>query len=225
MYARYLFHEKGLEKSMIIHKLNSFMEEAYPNYNTIDWMVSIEKYAQKAESYPLCKCEGIWITYNEIQTISQLQNKVLERLAFTLLCLAKFKNFRNSENNNWINYSNGEIYSLACITASAFEKDIKLNQLREERFIEYAKKVNNLSIQILYLDDNSEKQVFISDFRKLGYEWKLLKGEPYIRCAHCNMLVRKTSNRSKYCKSCAKLSALKSKYIWDLNNKLLKSEN
>lgn len=225
MYARYLFYEKGLEKSMIAHKLHSFMEEACPSYNPVDWMATLEKYAQKADNYPLCKCDGIWITSNELQTINQLQNKVFERLAFTLLCLAKYKNFRNPDNNNWITYSNGEIYSLACITASAFEKDIKLNQLREKGFIEYAKKVDNLSIQILYLDDTSEKQVFISDFRKLGYEWKLLKGEPYIRCADCNVLTRKTSNRSKYCKSCAKLSTLKSKYIWDVNNKLIKSEN
>ena len=64
-------------------------------------------------------------------TIEEIHDKVLERLAFTLLCLAKFRNFRNPNNNNWVNYSNGEIYSMACINTTAFEKDVKFNKLKE----------------------------------------------------------------------------------------------
>ena len=72
--------------------------------------------------------------------------------------------------------------------------------------IEYAKKVNNLNIQVLYIDDESKNKLFVSDFRKLGYEWRLYKGEKYIRCADCGVLVKKTSNRRKYCKDCGKVT-------------------
>ncbi len=191
------------------------MEEAYPRYNPVDWAINIEKYANLANKYPLCECNGVWITENELSTIEQLHNKVLERLAFTLLCLAKFRNFQNADNNNWVNCSNGEIYKLACINTTAFDKDIKFNTLNEYGLIEYAKKVDNLNIQVLYIEDTSEKKLFVSDFRKLGYEWRLYKGEAFIRCSDCGMLTKKNSNRSKYCKECAKIRTAQSKYLWN----------
>ena len=202
MYARYLFHEKKLKKAAIIHELDSFMSNYYPRYNQIDWTDCINKYATKADKYPLCECTGIDITANELKTIKDINNKVLERLAFTLLCLAKFRNYRNPNNNNWVNYTNGEIYSMACINTTAFDKDLKFNQLRELGLIEYAKKVNNLNIRVLYIDNDSESKIFVSDFRKLGYEWRLNNGEPYIRCADCGILVRKNKGTTKYCKYC-----------------------
>ena len=203
MYARYLYHERKLRKAGIIKELNSFMESNYPHYNPVDWDVSFEKYANKAGKYPLCECNGVWITKNELKTIEEMHDKVLERLAFTLLCLAKFRNYRNPNNNNWVNHTNGEIYSLACINATSFEKDIKFNKLKELGLIEYAKKVNNLNIQVLYIDEDCEKTFFVSDFRKLGYEWRLYKGEKYIRCADCGTLVKNTNGKRRYCKECA----------------------
>lgn len=203
IYARYLYHEKNLRKAGIRKELNLFMENNYPHYNPVDWAANFEKYANKAGKYPLCKCPGVWITAGELKTITEIHDKVLERLAFTLLCLAKFSNFRNPNNNNWVNYTNGEIYSIACINTTAFEKDIKFNKLKELELIEYAKKVNSLNIQVLYIDEDSEKKLFISDFRKLGYEWRLYKGEKYIRCATCGILVKNTNGKRKYCKDCA----------------------
>ena len=80
----------------------------------------------------------------------------------------------------------------------------KFNKLKELGLIEYAKKVNNLNIQVLYIDDDSENQLFVSDFRKLGYEWRLYKGEKYIRCADCGLLTKGNKNNTKrYCQQCA----------------------
>ncbi len=202
-------------------ELNLFMENNYPHFHPADWVASFEKYANKAGKYPLCQCNGIWITESELKAIDEIHDKVLERLAFTLLCLAKFSNFRNPNNNNWVNYTNGKIYSMACINTTAFEKDIKFNKLKELRLIEYAKKVNSLSIQVLYINEDSEKKLFVSDFRKLGYEWRLYKGEKYIRCATCGMLAKNTNGKRKYCKNCGenqnKLKALQRYY----ENKIL----
>ena len=203
IYARYLYHENGLRKTGIIRALDAFMQENYPNYNGVDWMPRIEKYANHADKYPLCKCDGIWITKKELETIEGIGNKVLERLAFTLLCLAKFGIFRNPDTDGWISYSNGEIFSLACINTSAFEKDMKIHALHELGLIEFAKKVDNLGIHVCFMDEKSENALFVSDFRRLGYEWKLYKGEKYIRCADCGILTLNTNGRRKYCKDCA----------------------
>lgn len=203
IYARYLYQEQGLRKNEITLKLNAFMETYYPGYNPVEWTAFLEKYTSRANIYPLCQCDGIWITGNELQKIESLHNKVLERLSFTLLCLAKFANYRNPCNNNWIHYSNGEIYTMACINASSFEKDAKINQLRELGLVDFAKKIDNLGIRVLFIDDSGEKKLFISDFRRLGYEWRLYKEEKYIRCAHCGILVKNTNGRRLYCRECS----------------------
>lgn len=203
VYARYLYHEKALKKTAIIKEMNRFMEQFYPRYKPAEWSAALEKYANRADRYPLCQCSGIWVTENELKTVETIHDKVLERLAFTLLCLAKFGNFRNPDNHNWVGYSNGEIFSMACINIPAFEKDIRINRLRELGLIKYARKVNNLSIQVLYADASGENRLFLSDFRRLGYEWRLYKGENYIRCAGCAVLIKNTNGKKRFCKECA----------------------
>lgn len=203
LYARYLYHEKNLGKQSITQKLHTFMKEEYPRYHPADWTTKIETYTNRAQKYPLCQCSGVWITERELQTIEHIQNKVLERLAFTLLCLSKFRNFQNPENQNWIHYSNHQIYTMACINTTAFEKDSNFNKLKELGLIKYAKKINNLGIQILFADENSERTLLIKDFRKLGYEWRLYKGEKFVRCTICGLLVKDTNGRRKHCKDCA----------------------
>ena len=192
-----------MRKQKIITELDDFMKSNYPHYNPVDWMQIIERYANKAGKYPLCKCPGVWITEHELTTITGIRDKVLERLAFTLLCLAKFRNFRNSNNNNWVSNDDGEIYKLARITTSAFDKGIRFNKLRELGLIEFAKKVDNLNIQVLFVEDDSDNVLFVSDFRELGNEYRLYKGEKYIYCSDCGILVKNTNGKRKYCKECA----------------------
>jgi hypothetical protein len=202
--ARYYLHIKGLENKEIIETLHTFMENHYPKYNSIDWSEAIESCVNRAPKYPLCQCDGIWITSEEITLIERISNKVLERLAFTLLCLAKFRNFKNQDNQNWVTNSDSEIYKLACITTTAYDKDIRFHKLRELGLIEFANRIDNLSIRVLFAEEAQKGRLFITDFRKLGYEWRTIKGENYIRCAQCDILVRKTSLNKKYCSSCAK---------------------
>ncbi|WP_460646679.1 hypothetical protein [Lacrimispora xylanolytica] len=204
MLARYYFHMKGLENKRNMERLHIFMEAHYPKYNPVDWSETIESCVSRAPKYPLCLCDGIWITDQEIKTIESLSDKVLERLAFTLLCLAKYGNFRNKENNNWVTNSDSEIYKMACITTKAYDKDIRFHKLRELGLIEFAKKIDNLSIRVLFSDESEKGCAFIRDFRKLGYEWRVMKGENYIRCVKCGILVRRTSLNRKYCTDCTK---------------------
>lgn len=206
IYSRYLFHEKQLPENQIIPELNQFMQSRYSNYHQADWMASLENYAARSAKYPLCNCDGVWISEEELITITEIKNKVLERLAFTLLCLAKFRNFKNPENDSWISYGNGEIYKMACINTTAFEKDMKLNRLKELGLIEFAKKVSNLSIKVLFLNKEGTQKLFISDFRKLGYEWKVYNGEKYIRCKTCGILAKNTNGKRKYCTDCASIN-------------------
>lgn len=70
--------------------LENFMLVSYPNFNPVKWQDTIERQVKKAKKYSLIEIDFIPITKNELDTIKSIKNKPQERLAFTLLCLAKF---------------------------------------------------------------------------------------------------------------------------------------
>jgi len=204
--ARY-YYSLGYRKKKIIEELTRFLENYYPPYNNAryEWDNQIEKIAKNAGKTPLFESEGVKITSAELEKIESLNNKVLERLAFTLLCLAKLKLQKNPESNGWITNDAKEIFTLARISCKEIERYLKINKLYTLGFVEPSKKITNLSIRVTYINDDSPQKLFISDFRELGYEYLQYKGEKFIRCQECGILTRADKhNTKKYCKNCAK---------------------
>lgn len=80
-----------------------YLKETYPRYelNEMYWLDILEKVAQKAKSYNLLETAGVRITKSEMETIRSIEKKVYERLAFTLLCLAKLNNLKNPNNHDY----------------------------------------------------------------------------------------------------------------------------
>ena len=186
--------------------LNEFMKDNYPYYKEGDWQKTIERYATHAKKRVLKEINGIHITEKELDTIVSLNNKVLERLSFTLLCLAKLALERNKKSNGWVINEDSEIFRLARISAGIEKKAFYINDLRELGMIEYAVKNDNLNLQVLYIDggENQNNVLYVTDFRELGYEYLKYKGENFIRCADCDILVRNNKQQNKrYCSNCA----------------------
>jgi DNA-directed RNA polymerase subunit RPC12/RpoP len=70
--------------------------------------------------------------------------------------------------------------------------------------LEFPKRNDNLSMRVTFLDIDSPEEIFISDFRELGYEYLKYQGENFIRCAECGILTRGSKkNNKKYCKNCS----------------------
>ena len=204
--AKYYYHYLGFRKKKIIKLLLEFLEKNYPKYelNKYTWQTSVEKLAARAGKFPLFEIAGVSITKSELDTIANIHNKVLERLAFTMLCLAKFGNAKNDSNNNWVNLDSKEIFKLARISCKANEREIKIGQLYQMGLLEFSKRNDNLNCRVTFVDNDSEEVVFISDTRELGYEYLKYKGENFIRCADCGILTRGNKNGTKrYCKDCS----------------------
>jgi uncharacterized C2H2 Zn-finger protein len=78
-----------------------------------------------------------------------------------------------------------------------------IHDLRSLGLIKMNKIVDNLSINVCYIDSGcSDEILMIKDFRNLGYEYLLYCGEKFFRCNNCGILVRKNSTNDKYCKDC-----------------------
>lgn len=202
--AKYYYHCFGYRKKKITELLIDFMEKAYPRYscNKAMWDDNIEKIAKNVGKYTLYEIDGVWITKAELETIENIKNKVLERLAFTLLCLAKLANIKNPNNTGWVNNDAKEIFTLARISCSVSNRYERLGELHQLSLLEFPKRIDNLSCRVTYINDDSEKVLFISDFRELGYEYLKYKGENIIRCRECNILFRPKHGNTRYCAVC-----------------------
>lgn len=213
--AKY-YYQCGYRKKKIANLLFDYLSKYYPRYelNEFDWQTSIEKIAANAGSYPLYQISGVKITKSEIEVISDLHSKVLERLMFTMLCLAKFNNEKNPKNNGWINTDAKDVFTCARICCKSEEREIKIGELWQQGLLEFSKRNDNLNCRVTFIDNDGEEELFISDFRELGYEYQKYKGENFIRCAECGILTRGNKNGTKkYCSDCSTYTPQSSKRI------------
>lgn len=214
--AKYYYHHLNYRKKKIVELLTNFMESYYPRYDCSksSWDDSIEKIVSRVNKYKLFEIDGIWITKDELDTIQNIHNKVLERLAFTMLCLAKLNNLKNPKNQGWVNLDAKEIFSLARISCSVISRYEKFGILNQLNLLEFPKKNDNLSCRVTFINDNSEKVLFISDFRELGYEYLKFTGGNFIRCRECGVLIKNNKNGTKkYCPACTGYTPQETKTI------------
>lgn len=199
------FAQKGFSKKAIVAKLEDFMLCCDETINLVKWQTSIETFAKSAKKFSLVQLNYIPITSSELKVIDeQIAGGQQKRLMFTLLCLAKYGNAVNPHNNNWTNTENKDIFQLANIKTSIERQSLLINSLYQDGFVGYSKVIDNLNINVKIIDDNSDIQLYITDFRNLGNQYRKYIGEPFIECENCGLVVPKKTNNQRYCVDCAK---------------------
>ena len=210
--ANYYYSHCGFKKDNLTDKLRQFFvnsDSATYFKNQRYWDDTIEYIVRNTGSYPLHEIDGVWITAKELETIKQVNSDSYKRLLFTLLCLAKLNKLRNPQNDYWVNNDYKEIFRLARVTCKKDERYRMIGKLHKDGYIEIAKRIDNLSVRVLFVDDKtifdvSAGDLFVSDFRELGYEYLYHNGGNFIRCAECGILTRNNKRGTKkYCSNCA----------------------
>ncbi|SHO53685.1 hypothetical protein [Anaerocolumna xylanovorans] len=202
--AKYLYYERNLTPNKIYLELIKIMEEKYTNFSLAKWQPLLLDLSKNATKYNLIEIEYIPITKNELLTIDNVASKPMQRLAFTLLCLAKYRNIINPNNNDWENYEFKEIFKRANIQATKKEQGFMIHDLRNTGLIKMNKLVDNLSVNVCYIDKEASEEVLkIMDFHNLGYEYLVYCGEKFIRCNKCGTLVKQNKQNNRlYCNEC-----------------------
>lgn len=212
--ARYYYAE-GYKKSEIRHLLEDFMLKCDPSINIVKWQEAIERQVKAADKLTLIELDSIPITQRELDICDSLNGKQIRRLMFTLICLAKYANAVSDQNNGWVNRPDKEIFRLANVVTPIKRQSLMLNDLRELGLIRFSKKVDNVNINVLCIDDTGSAVLHISDFRNLGYQYLRYCGEPYFECVSCGLVVKRNNNVQKYCPECAvEINRQKSKENW-----------
>lgn len=207
--ARY-YLDQGYSEEEVRSHLRTFLSECGYSSTSYVWSVNLKKLLNRAEERQAIEVDMIHVTNTEMKKIDSLKSVRARRLAFTLLCLAKYWNLVNPINNSWVHNDEREILELANLNVDSKQRASLYHTLLDEGFLKFSKKISDTSVRILYVDENDTGEIAcqVSDFRNLGYQYLKYHGEPYMECQNCGLTIKidhpnKWWNQ-KYCKKCAK---------------------
>lgn len=203
--ARY-YLDNGDTKKEVRKKLDNFVLLCEPSAALPKWSDTIDNALKRATKCKAIDIDHISITRPEMEVIDELNSRQLRRLAFTLLCLAKYWDLISLHNDHWVNCKDNEIARMANINTSIKRQSAMYHTLNELGLIGFSKRVDNTNVRVKFITDGNEcLQVF--DLRSLGYQYLMCHGEPYYVCQNCGLTVkdkqRDVGRKPKYCPECA----------------------
>ena len=203
--ARY-YLDDGVPKREVRKLMDKFLLQCDPTASLPRWADSLDYALSRAEKYESIHIDGIDITRPEMERIDALDGKQIRRLAFTLLCLAKYWNAVTHKPDGWVNTKDSEIMSLANINTSIKRQSLMYYNLNKVKMIQFSKKVDNTNVRVLFCK-SGEVVMHITDFRNLGYQYMMYHGGPYFVCENCGITTKIESpnkgRKQRYCKCCA----------------------
>lgn len=186
--------------------LDQFLVQCDPQVSVVRWSDTLDRIVRKAGKHPLIRLDGIEVTKPELAAIERLEGTQTRRLAFTLLCVAKYWDTISEKNHHWVNTPDSEVMKMANIRTSIKRQCAMFTSLRDDGLIRFSRKVDNLNVQVLFMQDG-ERAMYIRDFRNLGYQYMMFYGGPYYECVNCGLTVKiqkpARGRPPKYCPSCA----------------------
>ena len=145
------YYENHYSKREIRSLLDSFMLQCDPSASLVHWSDMLDKVAKNVSKFPLIRLDGVDITREELAKIETLEGKQIRRLAFTLLCVAKYWDAASDRNNGWVNTSDKDIMQMANINTSIKRQSLMFAELRDAGFIRFSKKIDNLNVQVQFI--------------------------------------------------------------------------
>lgn len=203
--AKY-YLDKDYGKKEARKATEQFLLQCEPTASLPKWADTLELALNRALKYDAIQIDGIEITAPEMAKIDALEGKQVRRLAFTLLCLAKYWNLVNPNCDSWVNNKDSEIMRMANINTSIKRQSLMYYNLNELGMVQFSRRVDNTNVRVCFIEDG-ETVMTITDFRNLGYQYLKYHGEPYFECANCGLTTKISDPvkgmKQKYCKECA----------------------
>lgn len=201
--SRY-YYAQGMRQKEVLEKIEDYLRQ-FPFLVLPKWQRTVDKIVAKAKGKGLIEIEYVGITEKELAEIAKLRKESLKKLAFTLLCIAKYFNTIRPENNSWVNTPDKDVFRMADIrTLDCKRQQTLIRELYLLGLIGYSKVVDNVNLQVLFVDAETEPVLHIYQFDDLGYQYLEYVGDPSIvHCKCCGKLIKKTSCRKDYCDECA----------------------
>lgn len=200
------YYAQGMKQSEVLHTIEEYLMQ-FPFIVLPKWQSTIEKMVAKAKKQNLIEIDGVVVTQTEMETINGLRKESLRKLAFTLLCLAKFYDKVNPNNQGWANTPDKDVFRMANINSlDSRRQQALINELYMLGMVGYSKVIDNINLKVIFIDQYPDVIATITDFNDLGLQYLKLTGDKCIvQCKDCGKLLKKKSKRLDYCSNCAKI--------------------
>ena len=200
-----------MSKAEVRKRLDTFLIQCDPTASIPKWSGALDAALSHALKYQAIDIKSILVTKPEMDRIDALKGRQIQRLAFTLLCLAKYWDTITQKPTHWVNTKDSDIMKMANINTSIKRQSLMYHSLNEEGMINFSRKVDNTNVRVCFMEDG-EPAIRVTDFRNLGYQYLRYHGEPYFVCQNCGITTRCNNQgvgrRPKYCPECATQVAL-----------------
>lgn len=171
--SKYFKYVLNYQDNKIKKELNLLLEKSVKKYVPREYEEFIEKIIKKTNEQTLFCYEHMPITNNEIKLIKELKDKTLERIMFTLICLAKYFDLINSKNNHWVALDIKAIFYISGLKRTKLDQMKILRRLKELDYIEFSKNIVSNSLRIKAIEklknykDKNENVIYVKEFKNL----------------------------------------------------------
>lgn len=223
--AKYNFYVENMDDNANYHSIVEYMKKYWKLFSEQDNQQKIEDFVKNAHKYGFKNIDSIKITRRELDFIASLGNIRLEKIAFVMLCIAKYKCYYDDEPTYWICWPLNAISKLARVHVTKDENKRLFRELVLAGVFESNSFGTNLYEHILFVSDDKNDEVVLElseiDYEELAYTYLYYKNgfSGYVHCEKCGRLVKQKSNNQKYCINCAEENDRKSKLEWWHKNK------
>ncbi len=216
--ARY-YLDNGMSRRETKKLMGSFLIQCDPTASLFKWDATLDYALKRALKGRALKIEYIPVTRPEMEKIDSLESRQIKRLAFTLLCLAKYWDAVNGKYEHWVNSEQKDIMKMANVNTSIKRRGLMYSALQKLGMVEFSKRVDNTNPRVAFMEDG-DVVLKITDFRNLGYQYLKYHGEPYFECQNCGIVTKRENNGrgrgrpQKYCRECATEVSMKQRVDW-----------
>lgn len=201
--ARYFVQKQGMTRKPAIAAIDSFLRKAQADYNRVKTIDFIEKVVDGAKKRPLLELDGIPIAKSEMEYIRALDGVRKQRVTFVMLCYAKFGRLKSGKDSNWTNISEEDLFKEARVPITESARSLIMADLYDYGVYSMSKRVDNTSMNVLFVDTDGEIVLFITDTRELAYEYMRYCGENIVKCKECGRLIKGNKQNTKTtCSDC-----------------------
>lgn len=201
--ATYL-REENFDDKQIEIELHRVAKKSFKDYNKVRYSKLIDGIIKRSKKRTLKNPNPVIVTKSEIDTILAEKDVKCQKLMFVYLILAKYYKENNPNSDNYyVGCSDNDLFKLCDIYINREDKRLLVHYLQTQGYITPTLRKSSI---VNYIDENSEVvfEIVPDDTMIYYFEKEYLDGI-FINCERCGKLVKKTNNRIKYCKDCAKI--------------------
>lgn len=220
----YAYYNVSTVEKDIIRYVEGWMREHRAPFHLSAYARTIKSNINKMQDMPWREFDGtIKIRQSELKYISSFNDIKKEKLLFSYLAIAKFKDEFRESPTHWESEDDSTVFKMARVNIPAADRDYYINTelyMDSNVFIYMNAKNDDVSKRIDYISDNEDDPVVLeldeSNYYELAYtylNWKNNGG--YKKCKKCGRLFRvKTGSMSKM-SSGGKIKSNKAQLCWD----------